>query len=1270
MSKPATTSPLLRRLVARAMVPLAMDKAPPVALAQGAGIAYVAPAGRALFLKRSDAGDHAGEWCFPGGSVELGETPEQAAVRESREEIGALPYGERQAMARTAMDGVEFRTFRQPIAREFTPKLNDEHTEHAWAPLDQPPQPLHPGVRAAIDCAMAMDGWLAMDEWAEGDHPRASNGQFGSGGASAAAPAPAPAAGGDVDKTIAGLFAHSLGMKRKDMPQVPAAVKPEFMRELAAKTTLKHEQVDASSLKPTQGDYKLDSIKHIAGQGVDPKNTIMVSSDGYVLDGHHRWAAAALNGTKLSTIKVGMPIRQLLEVANEFNDRAGVQRRTADPVAADAWVEADHPRAENGQFGSGGAGATHSSLSAAPEAHPPQETRQAVTQAPGAQAYMTPELYGEAKRLIALYSKEDVSTPLTPAEKARAQTELANHLAAAHAAKPGYDQTMKRLGKELDCEVLLAPVKGGERLLEKHIRDNNGNPAEMKDLVRGSLVVKSLDDVGQALEAIDKNFKVARKKDRFATPTEAGYSDVLITIELPGGIMGEIQVHIPEMLATKNDVGHGLYEIERKLPDGNPLKAQLQDMAKRVYGSAREVANQRLTSKRLKPVVSQDSNSALVSESPSLKALAPLGNGRESGDPLFSKATHSPLGNATTGMPSTSRNFEPSGASDSFIASPSAPILALGEDDNHWITVNGGEGHGQPVLVTEGGVVVGGAGGSLNGKTLSPNSKSKPVPDKSGGTERFANIQKSLQNRNRSSAASIAQMNRIASNPNPRLMMAAPTMNDGAPVVTDLAGKGIAKVTGHRDWIVTGKREIPVRYAVVEADQLAASNRADGTKNDDYGKDLEKLTAINNGRTAAMIEAYSRNTAGAYKDAIAKAERVHGIPGKTIKAMKAPVLVRLMDAADVDDQIGDESNATQTLSLSAIEQAQNDAARFDPTGIEFNDDGTPTDASVKGFINAMPAAERQSLSPNGKPTKQAIDRMMAATFSAAYGDNDLVGLMAQATDPESANLIKGMSKAAGAMAKLKDAGELDIRELVTGAAKQIINAVRSGVSIKKFLKQGDLLTSSAEDAIAALMAENARSSKALGEKLTAAAEFAYQESQRGGVDIFGEQIPTASRGEVLERLQAHDEKPPGDDLKALLVEAINGMRMGAADQANVAITAARTMAEAMTSAMRPAMDAILAQASKPPAEITVNLPPMVVENHQAAAAAPHVTVQPAAPSIVVQPAGAHVENIVNVPEGPREMRIVEMPSRVTTTEVKRGRDGDIESTKQVERDEK
>ena len=790
-----------------------------------------------------------------------------------------------------------------------------------------------------------------------------------------------------------------------------------------------------------------------------------------------------------------------------------------------AWVEADHGRAENGQFGSGGSGESATTPTR-------MQTAAVTTAAKGAQAFMSQALYNEAKRTIALYAKKEKGNPLSPEQIEVATEQLERHMAAAHAAKPAYDETMERLGKELGAEVKLAKIKGGDRLLEKHVNENKSKPEKMRDLVRGSLIVKSLDDVPAAMAKVGAAFKISREKDRFTTPMSTGYRDILLNVELPGGIEGEVQIHVQEMTDAKGEIGHDLYDIQRKIPQNeagaitdDPKDQQHHDylthLQTQVYGAAHAAAVHR--SNLLRPVRSQSPNSSRDKTSPSMPALDALAYGLELPSDK-SKETILPPPMATTGMPSTSMNLAEDGISENSISGSREsdildPILAF--DAEHWITTHpSGGGKGTPLLISGGGVVLGGAGGSLNGKTLSPSSKSAPRAE-APSSSKAATVQSALQNRNRNSAASIAQMNRIAANPNPRLLMAAPTMNDGAPVVSDLAGSGVAKLTGKRDFVVTGKREIPIRYAVVDAGDISISNRADGTKNADYAKQDDKLTAINNGRTAGVVAAYERGTADAYKAALVKGEHVHGISGKAIKAMKAPVLVRIMDAADVDEHIGDESNSTQTLNLSAVEQAQNDASRFDPSAIDYRDDGTPTDESVKGFINAMPEAERQSLSPNGRATKQAIDRMMAATFHSAYGDTELVSLMAQATDPESRNLIGGMSRAAGSMAKLKDAGELDFRELVTGAAKQIINAVRSGVSIKKFLAQGDLLTSGPEDAIAAMFAQNARSAKTIGERLDAAAKFAQAESQRGGVDMFGEQIPTATRAQILEELHAH-----------------------------------------------------------------------------------------------------------------------------------------------------
>ena len=119
------------------------------------GALLMAPDGRVLFLRRSDEGDHPGEWNFPGGKVEPGESAEDALRRELAEETG---YNAPDSAAFTlafvgdSPDDSSFRydTYTSPVHDDFAPRLNGEHTEYAWAEPASPPSPLHPGVAAIL----------------------------------------------------------------------------------------------------------------------------------------------------------------------------------------------------------------------------------------------------------------------------------------------------------------------------------------------------------------------------------------------------------------------------------------------------------------------------------------------------------------------------------------------------------------------------------------------------------------------------------------------------------------------------------------------------------------------------------------------------------------------------------------------------------------------------------------------------------------------------------------------------------------------------------------------------------------------------------------------------------------------------------------------------------------------------------------------------------------------------------------------------------------
>lgn len=133
-----------------------------------AGVALVTPANEALFLRWAPGHPRAGQWAFPGGSLEDGEDAATAARRECAEEIDVKP-GDLALLNRNADHGADYSTFKAAVSGRFVPTLSGEHDAYIWTPLGAPPSPLHPGVehllkagymnsrRAAADTALAYD---------------------------------------------------------------------------------------------------------------------------------------------------------------------------------------------------------------------------------------------------------------------------------------------------------------------------------------------------------------------------------------------------------------------------------------------------------------------------------------------------------------------------------------------------------------------------------------------------------------------------------------------------------------------------------------------------------------------------------------------------------------------------------------------------------------------------------------------------------------------------------------------------------------------------------------------------------------------------------------------------------------------------------------------------------------------------------------------------------------------------------------------------------
>lgn len=366
-----------------------------------------------------------------------------------------------------------------------------------------------------------------------------------------------------------------------------------------------------------------------------------------------------------------------------------------------------------------------------------------------------------------------------------------------------------------------------------------------------------------------------------------------------------------------------------------------------------------------------------------------------------------------------------------------------------------------------------------------------------------------LQNRDRSNMASTDQIRQIGLNPDYDRMSISRTMADGAPIVAygKIPGEQMGRAVRVTD---ANGGKMMVQYAVMEASDVHASHNAGGISDPKYYSDDPNVTRAiaGNGRIAGLHDAYARGTAGQYVEDL-KNDPDHGIDPAVIGKMKQPVLVRVMRPKDITPDIGDRSNTSNNLSLSAVERAKNDASRVDFKHIETYEDGKPTKEAVMDFVQSMPASEQGSLvDTTGAPTREAQARMEAAILAKGYPNEKIIRLATQALEPEQRRIISGLTSSAADVVNLGDSNDpaYQVGPVFAAAAERAIRAKNQRQGADLVLNQNSMGALSGNDElereIAALIVSSA-SSKQIAERLKTAARLIKAEGDHADEDLFG-----------------------------------------------------------------------------------------------------------------------------------------------------------------------
>lgn len=429
-----------------------------------------------------------------------------------------------------------------------------------------------------------------------------------------------------------------------------------------------------------------------------------------------------------------------------------------------------------------------------------------------------------------------------------------------------------------------------------------------------------------------------------------------------------------------------------------------------------------------------------------------------------------------------------------------------------------------------------------------------------------------------------------------------PAEPTGKDTPTGLNEEGELAPEGAENVVKTAKgTEVQTGFTVVEAEELIASHDINGEPNPafptelqprDRGRDAsiawvkktarqldpdslgrtrradtgapivgpDRVVESGNGRTMAIQEAYRSGSADEYREWLIEEAHHYNLDAGRVRAMRAPVLVRVRTSTLDRREFAVEANQDDKLSMTGTEKARADADRLDEGLVaKLTDDGNLLAASnrdfLMGFLQSLGDTEAaQYMTSDGNPTGALIARVQAAIFAKAYNDDRLLEMTADASKPEVANVINALNVAAPEFIRaqaadqagtdaltnqLVDSVETSLNAQAVQAIIDATNLVRrakaDGSSVEEAVNQmglfGDIPPATA--AMALFINQNNRSAKRLGLAFRAMAEFVRLEAERGQtVDMFGEG-QQASLEEIIAAANRELEKEYGEGSYAI-----------------------------------------------------------------------------------------------------------------------------------------